>query len=228
VRSILGRIPSLGTVYQIDKEEWTICKKDYVEKINSLLEQQLLTKTEASWEKSFVRSMDLGVFYKSTIYALGGEEPPYITVNMTHMGTRRQGAWGRYVNFYYAYTAIGQRKKGYSGGLHRFLEELWLKSGLDRIKSKVASYGGFRLHRGLGHQFWGLDEKKELVIDSPLVNWSSTRAFPRGTTPRYARGVTESLSPYTPQQIVHYLTGGDCSYRISKEEALSLYPGTKL
>lgn len=101
-----------------------------------------------------------------------------ISVNVTNFSKRpRKNAWGRYLNFYLAYTAPAHRLKGYATMLASHLEAKALELGYSRMKSLAGSYAGVRLHMRMGHQFWGIGKKGELVVDTPLA---PGMAFPEG------------------------------------------------
>jgi hypothetical protein len=103
---------------------------------------------------------------------------------------RPKGEWGRYMNSYLAYTPAEYRRQGFATALQRYLENL---SGCDRTKSLIKTYAGFRFHLGLGHTFWGRNERGELRCDSPI----SKLGVPNGVPP----GVLDVVDPSDPHPL---------------------------
>jgi GNAT superfamily N-acetyltransferase len=93
-----------------------------------------------------------------------------VSINITSFAkSKRKNAWGRYVNFYLAYTVPDHRYKGYASQLVSHIERIALEQGYNRMKSLAGSYAGVRLHMHFGHQFWGIATKRgELIVDTPL------------------------------------------------------------
>lgn len=92
-----------------------------------------------------------------------------VSVNVTNFSKRaRKNAWGRYLNFYLAYTVPEHRLKGYASRLVEHVEKTAIEGGWNRMKSLAGSYGGMRLHMHFGHQFWGIAKKGEFIVDTPL------------------------------------------------------------
>lgn len=92
-----------------------------------------------------------------------------VSVNVTNFSkSKRKNAWGRYLNFYLAYTIPEHRYKGYASLLVAEIEKRAIEGGWNRMKSLAGSYAGVRLHMHFGHQFWGIAKKGELIVDTPL------------------------------------------------------------
>lgn len=103
-----------------------------------------------------------------------------ISLNITRLSNRkRRDAWGRYSNFYLAYTLPEYRKQGHATALCRWIQETLASEGYDRMKSLAGSWAGFRLHLALGDIFWGKAENGCLVVDSPLHSGSFPSTIPR-------------------------------------------------
>jgi len=109
-----------------------------------------------------------------------------ITVNVTSFSKRpRKNAWGRYLNFYLAYTRPLDRYKGYATHLAQTIEKMAVGQGYSRLKSLAGSYAGVRLHMAMGHHFWGIGKGGALIVDTPI----SDEKFPEGV-PIEARNAT--------------------------------------
>jgi len=92
-----------------------------------------------------------------------------LSVNVTNFSkSKRKNAWGRYLNFYLAYTVPEHRYKGYASRLVEHVERTALEQGYNRMKSLAGSYAGVRLHMRFGHQFWGIAKRGEFMVDTPL------------------------------------------------------------
>jgi GNAT superfamily N-acetyltransferase len=92
-----------------------------------------------------------------------------ISVNVTNFSkSKRKNAWGRYLNFYLAYTVPEYRHQGYASRLVEHVERTAIEQGYNRMKSLAGSYAGVRLHMRFGHTFWGIAKKGEFIVDTPL------------------------------------------------------------
>jgi hypothetical protein len=131
-------------------------------------------------EREFLGYMGIYLLYApEEIFALE-VDGRLVSINVTHQSKRKRAdAWGRYINFYCAYTMPGQRYKGYASRLVRWTEEQGRLTDHQRMRSLAMSYAGFRLHYSLGHHFYGLTEKGELVIDTPLADTPFPDGVPR-------------------------------------------------
>jgi hypothetical protein len=108
------------------------------------------------------------------LYALK-EGDTVLSYNATYFQkSARKNGWGRYANWYFAYTPIPLRRQGYAKALYRLVEQEALDAGLHRLKSLVQSDLGYYLHRSLNHQFWGIKMNKsghlDLVVDTPIAD----------------------------------------------------------
>ena len=129
-----------------------------------------------------------------------------VSVNVTNFSkSKRKNAWGRYLNFYLAYTVPEHRHKGYASLLVEEIERRAIEGGWNRMKSLAGSYAGVRLHMHFGHQFWGIGKKNgELVVDTPL---RSGDEWPEGV-PIEARNATDNPTRMTAIQIFEALQTG--------------------
>ncbi|MBZ5566583.1 MAG: GNAT family N-acetyltransferase [Acidobacteriia bacterium] len=99
---------------------------------------------------------------------------------------KKADGWGKYANFYLAYTLPAYRRNGYATLLYNHVMQEALMAGMFRVKSLVQSDLGYYLHRGLGHKFWGVEKQGHLVVDEPLI----TRNWPEGI-PKKARAALD-------------------------------------
>src|SRR5262249_46218440 len=151
-------------------------------------------------DRSFLGTCDMGLKFNCIYFGLevDGE---VVSAQAHYRGKTRQGAWGRYLTFHFAYTLFGMRRLGYGGTLLRWVEGWARREGMDRIKSLIGSYGGFRLHWAPGHEIWGLyagrkaDNKGCLEVDSPLEAWKPERreGWPDGV-PKKVRDVCKAVA----------------------------------
>jgi GNAT superfamily N-acetyltransferase len=86
-----------------------------------------------------------------------------------HVGRRKRGIWGRYLNVYYAYTIPDYRRLGLASSLMRSAEDIARSKEAHRIKSIAGSIRGFYLHRHLGHSMWGVTTEGSIIVDHYLV-----------------------------------------------------------
>lgn len=100
-----------------------------------------------------------------------------VSVSAHYFGrSPRKNAWGRYTNWMLAYTVPEKRRMGHATALEEFMELTARMAGLDRMRSLAQSVGGARLHLRMGHQFWGVTGRGELIVDTPLeqgLEWPS-------------------------------------------------------
>lgn len=224
MKTKIGEV-KLGTVFNYDKEEWEKWKNKEVSEFKKL---SRCSSQVGRWERNFVGNMFVAVLWQAEINVIESNDE-MLSMNISHPGKKRRCGWGKYVNVYYAYTKYEERRKGYATTLQRFLEGKWRNDGLDRLKSLVCSYGGFRFHRNLGHTFWGLSDKYELIVDAPIMNWDNNKCrkdFPNEGIPRHARVAVEKLTtPMTNMQLVSYLNDERCPYfySIPQGEPETLY-----
>lgn len=127
------------------------------------------------------------------LWQLATDTGNVVSWNATYLAKgKKADGWGKYANFYLAYTLPEFRKQGLATMLYNHVVENARAAGMFRIKSLVLSKLGYYLHRGLGHKFWGVEIKGELVVDEPLIE----RAWPDGV-PKKARA---ALNPHIMDQ----------------------------
>lgn len=175
------------------------------------------TILEAKRNKEMVNEIDLDLFRGGTPFLLFENSQP-VSLHITRMSSRkRKDAWGRYCNFYLAYTLPSHRYKGYASALCTFVQDQLQAEGYDRMKSLIGSWGGFRLHLSLGHTLWGLAPNGCIVVDFPLRKG----IFP-SSTPRLIRsyGLSEEWSV---DSLITALTDQNGFFARTKEEVLETF-----
>ncbi|CAB4189931.1 NAT_SF domain containing protein [uncultured Caudovirales phage] len=126
-----------------------------------------------------------------------------VSINVTNFSKRpRKNAWGRYLNFYLAYTLPHLRRQGLATNLLEFIEASAIEQGYSRMKSLAGSWGGVRLHMSKGHHFYGVGKGGALIVDTPLA---SGMPFPEGI-PIEARNACTAPELMTRESILHALS----------------------
>lgn len=157
----------LGTIVQLDAAQWSAAGKE-------------LTKKDPEY-RPVLRNWNI------YLQRFGGEgwavekDGRLISFNATRFNKRTdKDGWGRYINWFIAYTLPQFRRKGYACGLQLHIEALGRERGYHRVKSLIESYAGFRLHLALAHQLWGVNARNEILVDAPIhPSWR----FPEGAPP---------------------------------------------
>ena len=153
-----------------------------------------------------------------------------LTIHVGRSSTTRRGAWGRYYNFLVAYTPPEHRLKGFArAALAHALDFPHPLHAIapDRIKSLAGSKAGILLHMSLGHQFWGVNDKDELIVDTPLRTGSRPgvpfhgrsatahrlHAEQEGMTPDIHEAALNTVKPMTGHELAMF-------YRLKYSENL--------
>jgi GNAT superfamily N-acetyltransferase len=141
--------------------------------------------------------MGMELFRGASLFVLEteGDVAGFATI---HVGRRRKNCWEPYANWTLAYTTPAQRRKGHALALSRFMLAHVAFLGCRRVKSKVGSYLGLRLHSVLGHDIWGVLPTGELQVDAPLEHAGQ---FPVGRTPMGARSCNTRGYPLARDEI---------------------------
>jgi hypothetical protein len=150
------------------------------------------------------------LFRGTSFWVLMDRDAMPVSLNATHFGKRKKNVWEPYANWYTAFTRPESRRMGYAKGLGWHVRREAVEAGCVRLRSLAGTYLGYRLHRSFGDQFWGITDKDELVVDTPLVTDEVLAArgrepFPSRTTPMGARKWAQRTSPLTPTMVEAYL-----------------------
>lgn len=128
-----------------------------------------MTEQQARFEAGYLRQLSLYEFYRAEFWLVCTAAGEPRTLHVAAFGTSpRKNAWGRYVNHYLAFTRPGYRGQGWGSGGELALQEMAAGRGYDRLKTLCQSWLGVLYHERLRDLTWGVNEKGELVIDSPL------------------------------------------------------------
>jgi hypothetical protein len=158
-------------------------------------------------EKRLLNSLGLGVMlFRGTPVWVGSVDGKPVTLNATHFGKRKKNTWEPYANWYVAYTRPDARRLGHAREMALFVRDLAVKDGCVRLKALAGSLAGFGLHASLGDQFWGLTEKDEVIVDTPIVSAEELVArgrqpFPTDQTPASARQWVERLECFSVKEL---------------------------
>ena len=148
-------------------------------------------------EKEILNFISTLVFRQVPVWVgMVGDEP--VTVNGTYFEKRKRDVWGPYANAYTAFTRIDLRRKGYARELNNYVREKAVEAGCMRWKALTGSRLGIYFHQAFGDQFWCLNDRQMMVVDTPLVDASR---FPLDQTPASASRWTTRTTPLTPEEL---------------------------
>jgi hypothetical protein len=182
----------------------------------------LITPEEAKFERSFIGNFGFYSFYKAELFGLVVNDQ-IVSVNATRFSSRpRKEAWGRYINFFMAYTPHDQRRNGYATELQLFIQSYAVQNNYQRVKSLIQSWGGVRLHLNCGHDYYGLSKGGEIVVDAPIVN----EQFPEGIPKQARPSVNGEPKKLTKSDLFDIVTNEEGLFKIPPvvaETVLSKY-----
>jgi len=140
------------------------------------------------------------LFRGAQMFVLTDPTDGIVSFTTIHIGRRKKNVWEPYANWTLAYTTPAHRRRGHMSALARYTLEQARFLGCARVKSKVGSYLGLRLHCSLGHDIWGIvdSDARELQVDAPLLPRDS---FPNGRTPMGARACNTRGHPLTSDEL---------------------------
>jgi hypothetical protein len=101
---------------------------------------------------------------KASLMVLEDDEG-IVSFNTIHIGKRKKNIWEPYCNWTLAYTTPVRRRQGLARLLAVAKQDTCAFLGCARVKSKVGTYLGLRLHWTLGHHVWGFCPTGEIQID---------------------------------------------------------------
>lgn len=111
--------------------------------------------------------------FRASVFGLVDANNPthVLSVSAVYFSTKpKKNGWGKYINWYYAYTRPALRHRGLASQLQLHIEADAAAQGYHRVKSLVQSYGGVRLHMRLQHDMWGVNPKGEIIVDAPIAD----------------------------------------------------------
>lgn len=143
-------------------EAWA---RDVIRRLEGRVQPELV-----AFERSYLgANLRLYHFYGAEFFAVtdaAGEPRALHVAKFNSSG--RKNAWGRYVNHYLAFTDPDSRRQGYAVHGELRLQAIAAELGYDRLKTLCQSWLGVLYHEHLRDRMWGVNEKGEIVIDSPL------------------------------------------------------------
>lgn len=128
----------------------------------------LIGARAAAKERAYLGNLGLYERYGADFY-LGTVEGQGVALHAMRLSTgSRKNAWGRYVNHYLAYTRPSRRAEGIGSSVALDVMADARRRGYDRLKTLCQSWPGVLYHEALADTVWGVNDRGELVIDSPL------------------------------------------------------------
>lgn len=157
------------------------------------------------------------LFFRGITAWVGWIDDIPVSINMTHFGKRRSHVWEPYANGYLAFTRVSERRKGYASGLTREVMNRAVTAGCVRFKALAGTILGYYLHKSLGDEFWALTDKREIVVDTPLVTSEylvsiGREPFPTDKVPRTARKWTTRPEKLSQEELDAILAAGPLRY----------------
>lgn len=150
--------------------------------------------------------VELHIFRGATLFVEHEDGVPR-TYNVTRFGKRKKNAWEPYANWYTAYTPTAYRRRGYARQLADQVKHMAVTHGCVRLKALAGTRLGLLLHIGLGDELWGVTEKAEVVVDTPLT----TNPAYAGRTP--PNGTADAgTEPWTLTRVDLALNGREMRY----------------
>jgi GNAT superfamily N-acetyltransferase len=146
------------------------------------------------------------VFRGSRLYILTFAGVP-VSYHAVYLGRRKKNVWEPYANWYTAYTVNKYRRRGFARHLAIIAREDARRGGCVRLKSLAGTMLGIYLHAALGDQFWGVTDKCEVVVDTPLVN---NEAYDHRSPPNAVRGA--GPEPWSLSMVMSALAGRRLKY----------------
>lgn len=181
-----------------------------------------LPPEQAKFEWGYLAAqLRLYEFYGATPWLVTDEGGTAVGLHVARPASgRRKNAWGLYVNHYLAFVRPEVRRMGYGAGAEAELQHRWSATH-DRLKTLCQSRLGVYYHESLADQVWGVNEKGELVIDSPL---DPNRQWPEGV-PMKARSEADEgrTAPLTPAELMPIVTDPAGRFRMDEAEAEALF-----
>lgn len=160
--------------------------------------------------RELIRSVGFHVWRGSQCLVQTDDDGNVRHIHAGRMSTQRRGAWGRYYNFVVAYTPPQYRRQGEARSALAYMLNLHKP---DRLKSLAGSHLGALLHLGMGDQMWGATEKGELLVDTPVGEWTGPQEMPfhaRSFIKHMPEGeeraqMIKKASPLTRDQVLAFL-----------------------
>lgn len=142
------------------------------------------------------------------------------------VGVRGGDEWGRYSTLHFVHTMPHDRHGNIGTSLVARVRATAAFEGAVRMKTIVGSYSGVRLLARFGFDFWGVNSKGELVVDSPLVEREWPSGIPAAVESRLADtfGV---VAPLPVERLREILLDREGIFRVTPEEAAAVRFGER-
>lgn len=166
----VGR-PEGMVVRQIDVAGARAFSASVSAELDALVDAGMLPSAAARFERLYVGETQIRLYdwYGAQFFGAFDHDERQISLHVLKLNSSpRKNAWGRYVNHYLAFTRPRWRGLGYATAAEIDLQAMAAAEGYDRLKTLCQSWLGVLYHERLRDQVWGVNEKGELVIDSPL------------------------------------------------------------
>lgn len=136
------------------------------------------------------------LFYGASIYVAYDDANVPVSINATRFNTRDLAPWEPVMNCYSFYTIPSRRRQGLATMLFRYTEAIARAAGCRSVRSLAQTWDGLYTHLSFGHDVWGMNEKKELLISGHLGT-----AIP-GVPPSIRKYVLDGAKPMTREAAV--------------------------
>ena len=152
--------------------------------------------------KKILAEVDM-LFWRGVPVWVGFNDEDPVTINATYFGKKKANSWEPYANGYTAFTRVDQRRRGYARELNTYIRDLAIGAGCLRLKALAGTKLGYHFHCAFGDQFWGLNDRHMLLVDTPLVD---PARFPTGIAPISIRKWAQRTGPLTQEELEVILT----------------------
>lgn len=211
-------------VCQLDREDWQHFQSQARYCLEECVGVGLFPRAAQSWDRCFLGTMDRWEWLKMTLLGLE-VDGQIVSTHIVTPSKKSHGKGGRKLTSNFAYTICGLRQLSYASTLLRWIETWAYNQGMKRLKTRIGSYLGFRLHWSIGHDIWGVEKEGEeagyLVVNSPLEVWK------RGEEEEKDEALIPDLgrtgrSKMTREELFEVLTDPNGKFHAPKEEVTKI------
>src|SRR5262245_16383219 len=115
----VGTSPGGRVVVELDRAGWDEFQTRARLALRAATPVPFVPDPELHHDEAFLEAMSTG-WSRSCRYFGLVEGGLVVSVNASRFGTRRQGAWGRYLTFEFGYTLFDHRRRGFASDLLRW------------------------------------------------------------------------------------------------------------
>lgn len=116
-----------------------------------------------------LKDWDLNMFRKIPCWVLFVENVP-VSINFTSFGKTKRKGQGPWANWYMSFTNKSHRGLGYDKILTNYILDRAVAQGCTRMKAKAGTMSGLQQHFNRQDQLWGITEKYEVIVDTPIID----------------------------------------------------------